>query len=546
MTGITLPRTVMRVPGPLIGAACLVVGLLGAWLSWISIPAFAAAAAILFLLIGYAAFRWPRAALVLVALSAILDRYVVAGLLPASLGFATHASSESLLAVVAIVITVTAMRRGAVWAAIWHPASAFLAAFVLLAFVSALLNGVPPVQGTAGILFTLDAAVLFYLVRMVGFNVRQALLAAAALVGLVFAAGIIAILQALIRPDILGMTALVGRFGEDYRLASIFGDPNVFAALISAAAPFVAVAVVHAPRRRDRWLSAVVLFAMVLPLWLTFSRGGWIGMIAGFSVAMLILDRRAWLVGAVAVALAFVVATTMPRDLGGPIGGQTPPNLIDSTQNRVDTIGSGKDLRTLFIKNGLPILAAHPLLGVGPGMYGGAVADIFGTPVYHAYHTDRLFTNATQNTVDNFWLHLLVEAGIPGTLAFIGALVAIGWPILRLAARSKARRRIVLVGIVSATLSLAVNSTTTMLLEANSVAFVFWFLLSLGSSLVDEQPESKLAAGQDLPDGAQDDADVADEGPLLDVLQVKGDALVEAELPPTANLPETREPRHDR
>ena len=546
MTGLTMPRTVMRMPGTLVAAACLVVGVLGAWVSWFSIPAFAVAVSALFLLIAYAAFRWPRAALVLVALSAILDRYVVAGLLPASLGFATHASSESLLAVVALVITAAAARRGTVWAAIWHPASAFLAAFVLLAFASALLNGVPPVQGTAGLLFTLDAAVLFYLVRMVGFNVRQALLAVSALVGLLFAAGVIAILQALIRPDILGMTALLGRFGEAYRLASIFGDPNVFAALISAAAPFAAVAVVRAPRRRDRWVSGVVLFTMVLPLWLTFSRGGWIGMIAGFSVAMLILDRRVWLVGAVTVALAFVVATTMPRDLGGPIGGQTPPNLINSTQNRVDTIGSGKDLRTLFIKNGLPIVAAHPLLGVGPGMYGGAVADIFGTPIYAEYKTNKLFTNPAQNTVDNFWLHILVEAGILGTLAFIGGLLAIGWPILRLAARSKARRRIVLVGIVSATLSLAVNSTTTMLLEANSVAFVFWFLLGVGSSLVDVPSDSELPAGQDLPGGTQDDADVAHEGPLLDVLEVEGDPLVEAELPPAPNLPEAGEPRQDR
>ena len=285
---------------------------------------------------------------------------------------------------------------------------------------------------------------------------------------------------------------------------------------------------------------------MVLPLWLTFSRGGWIGMIAGFSAAMVILDWRVFIAGAAAVGLAFVVATIMPRNLGGHTGTQAPPNLIQSTTNRVDTIGSGKDLRTLFVRNALPILADHPLLGVGPGRYGGAAADLFGTPVYRAYHTDKLFTNPAQRTVDNFWLHILVEAGILGTLAFIGALAAIGWPILRLAARSRARRRIVLVGIVSAALSLVVNSGTTMLLEANSVAFVFWFLVGLGSSLVDQQTASELAPRQDLPGGAQDDADVADEGPLLNVLDVESHPVVEAEPPPASNLPETGEPRQDR
>lgn len=545
MSEAAMPRAVLRIPGPIVGIAGIALAALGAWLSWSSIPAFAVAAVLLFLLIGYAAYNWPRAALVLVALSAILDRYVVAGLLPSWLGAATHLSSESLLGVAAIVITAVSWRRGTVLKAIWHPASAFLGVFIVLALVSALVNHVPPTQAAAGLVFTLDAVILFYLARMVGFSVRQALLALSALVGLLFVAGMIAILQALIRPDVFGLTALLGRFGEAYRLASIFGDPNVFAALISAAAPFVAVAVARAPRKRDRWVSAFVLLTLVLPLWLTFSRGGWIGTVVGFSVGTLILDRRAWVVGAAAIAIGFVVATTMPRDLAGPIAGQTAPSLIDTTQNRVNAIGSGRDLRTLFIRNAVPILRDHPLLGVGPGRYGGAAADIFGTPVYAAYHTDRLFWDPAQKTVDNFWLHLLIEGGILGTLAFIGALIAIGWPILRLAARTKARRRIVLVGIVAATLSLAVNSTTTMLLEANSVAFVFWFLLGIGSSLVDSAG-SELAAGDDLPGGAQDDPDVSEEGPLLDIRQVERHPLVEAQLAPSADLPETGQPGDDR
>ena len=517
MNEAALPPAVLRIPGPIVGVAGLVLAAIGAWLSWSSIPAFVVAAALFFLLVGYAAYRWPRAALVLVALSAILDRYVVAGLLPTSLGAATHLSSESMLGVAAIVITGVAVRRGTFWRAIRHPSSAFLLAFLVLAALSAAVNGVPPVQGAAGIVFTLDAAVLFYLARMVGFNVRQALLAISALVGLLLASGIIAILQALIRPDVFGLTALLGRFGEAYRLASIFGDPNVFAALISAAAPFAAVAAVRAPRPSDRWISMLILFALVLPLWLTFSRGGWIGMVVGFSVGALILDWRVWTVGAASIALAFAVATVMPRDLAGPIPGQEAPSLIDSTKNRVDTIGSGRDLRTLFIKNAVPILREHPLLGVGPGRYGGAAADIFGTPVYAAYGTNKLFVDPAQKTVDDFWLHLLIEAGILGTVAFVGGLLSIGWPILRLARRSKARRRIVLVGIVSATLCVAVNSTTTMLLEANSVAFVFWFLLGLGSSVVDQGRRSELAAGENLPGGAQDDPDVSDEGPLLNI-----------------------------
>src|SRR5690606_21674908 len=97
------------------------------------------------------------------------------------------------------------------------------------------------------------------------------------------------------------------------------------------------------------------------------------------------------------------------------------PNVIDSTFGRVGTIGEGRDLRTLFVLNGLPILADHPLLGVGPGRYGGAAADLFETPIYAEYGTDALLTSPTQRTVDNFWLHLAVESGVLGTAAFLAA-----------------------------------------------------------------------------------------------------------------------------
>src|SRR4029079_716698 len=58
------------------------------------------------LLLAAASWRWPRVVLMAVVLSPILDRYIVAGLVPASLGFVAHITSEALLAGVAIVIGV--------------------------------------------------------------------------------------------------------------------------------------------------------------------------------------------------------------------------------------------------------------------------------------------------------------------------------------------------------------------------------------------------------------------------------------------------------
>ena len=493
-------RSADKLPVYVVSALALALAVLAVWFSRVSIVGFAVLAALLLALIAYASLRWPRSVLVLVAMSAILDRYVVAGLLPSSYGFATHITSETLLAVAGTTITWIAWRTGTLVTAFRHPATLFLGLYLVLAALSTVVNRVPIAQAVAGVIFTIDAVALFYLARMVGFTLKQSMLAILSLVALLVVASALAVLQALLDPNLLGLNSLVGRFGEPYRLASIFGDPNVFAALLSTTLPFAIAAAVRAPLRRDRWIAVPIVLLLALALWLTFSRGGWIGMIVGFSAAGLILDRRAWLAGAAALLLAYAVVTVMPRDLAVSNTSHQAENPVTSTQSRFQTVGRGDDLRTLFIRNGIPILRDHPLVGVGPGRYGGAAADIFGTPIYAEYKTNRLLTLPDQRTVDDFWLHLIVEFGVIGSVAFIAMMVAIGLPILRGAARSTGWRRVVLFGIAAAALTIIVNSFTTMLLEANSVAFIFWFILGLGSMLaVAARPDSELPSADDLP-----------------------------------------------
>jgi putative inorganic carbon (HCO3(-)) transporter len=463
-----------------IGLAILAV-VAGAAASHVSVAAFAAFAALLVGVVAYASLTWPRAALVVVALSPILDRYLAPGILDPQVEGLAHYVSEGLLVTVGITLAAQGIRRGTLWAALNHPTSAFLLAFLAAAVLSALLNAVPPVQAITGMAFTLDAVAFFFLARLVDFSVRQALMAIGAFIGLMAVAALVALGQALLTPEFLGLYALQGRFGEVYRLASFFGDPNVFAALLSAAAPFVVFGAPGLRTRRGRAWALALAGLLVLALWLSFSRGGWLGAIVGFGIASAILDRRALVVGFVLAMVTFAVAWVMPRDL---LGGQGErPDLVRSTIGRVDAVGHGRDLRVLFVINAIPIVLDHPVLGVGPGKYGGAAADNFGTDVYAAYGTDQLFTNPAQRTVDNFWLHLLGETGVIGALAFMAM---IGIPLIEVIRTARSAiwaRRVLLSGIAAAVLALGVNSVTTMLLEANSVAYVFWFLLGIGSVL---------------------------------------------------------------
>ena len=315
-----------------------------------------------------------------------------------------------------------------------------------------------------------------------GYDPRQALASIGAFLALIVAGALVAVAQAILSPNLLGLTALTGRFGELYRLAAIFGDPNTFAAFLSAAIPFALFGATGLWTLRGRRIALGAGFLLLLALWLSYSRGGWLGAIGGFVIGGLLVDRRAVAVGVLVAVIAFATAVVLPRDLLGPTG-EKRPDVVGSTIGRVETVSAGGDLRVLFMVNALPILADHPILGVGPGMYGGAAADLFGTPVYARYGTDRLFSSPTQRTVDDFWLHLLVETGLLGLLTYWAMILAALTPIVRSARRAAGGRRVALAGIAVAAICLAFNSLTTMLLEANSVAFAFWFLLGIGTQL---------------------------------------------------------------
>jgi O-antigen ligase len=177
------------------------------------------------------------------------------------------------------------------------------------------------------------------------------------------------------------------------------------------------------------------------------------------------------------LVVAYVTAVIMPKGLlAGGVSGYDP---FVTTVNRIENVSHGRDLRWLLIGNAVDIVETHPLLGVGPGRYGGAAASIFGSPIHDQYGIDQLLTQ--QATVDNFWLHLGVEGGVLGITAFLAVIGTALYAPFRALRGEVGSRFAVPAGIVSAAAILCVATVTTMLLEGNTAAFLFWFMLGLGS-----------------------------------------------------------------
>jgi O-antigen ligase len=507
-------RLTPHAAGFLACAAVLLIGAVG--FAHYSTLAFAVVGTLLLLSLGYACWHWPQPTLIALAVIPLFDRYVVSLMIPDELHLVARLFSEGLLLIAAVVIGTRSILEGRFMRAIRQPITIALGGFLALAIGSTLVNGVPVTNAALGIAFTIDAVVLFFLASMLDWRPAHLRAIAATLVIIATVAAVLAIAQVVLSPTILGLAASPGRFGEGHRVGAFFGgNPNMLGAMLAITAPFAFFGTVSLPQRRWRWASAGIGFLLVLALLFTFSRGAWFGLAGAAIITSLLFRPRVILVAAVTAVLAFGVANVLPRNLvtaSGAADGGT--DFIGSTFDRIDTIAEGNDLRVRFIDQGLAILADEPLLGVGPGQYGGAVAQAYGSSLYA-----ELGPRAPARTVDNFWLHLVVEFGVLGTLAYLAIYLVAAIRPIAAAWRQSGERLVLLAGAMATTGVLALDSVTEMLLEGNTFSLPAWLLLGVAAAVrwpaADEpgpdlgrarRDRLELASADDLYHGSNDQA----------------------------------------
>jgi O-antigen ligase len=78
---------------------------------------------------------------------------------------------------------------------------------------------------------------------------------------------------------------------------------------------------------------------------------------------------------------------------------------------------SSREIRILFYQQGIGLYAKKPVLGYGVGQFGGTVA-YQANPKWYDKFGFRLH-GAKPDQVDSFWLHLLVETGALGFIAYL-------------------------------------------------------------------------------------------------------------------------------
>ena len=186
------------------------------------------------------------------------------------------------------------------------------------------------------------------------------------------------------------------------RVFSIFGSPNIMGDYMVMFAPMAAGLAYYFPKTWQKLLAWACAFAMCFACLFTMSRGAWVAMAVAVVLFCLLVDRRLF-----ALLLVAAVAALFLPFVASRIGYLFTEQFAESTAR------GGRASRWHYGLNYLEE-SGHPWLGLGLGMFGGAIA--MQTQIIDQW--DYFY-------LDNYYLKIMVEMGYLGFAFFVLLLAAL-------------------------------------------------------------------------------------------------------------------------
>jgi hypothetical protein len=336
-------------------------------------------------------------------------------------------------------------------------------AFVACGALAALLNDVPLKIALAGFYVTLDYVVMFIALRALelGRSESRAIVLVLFLVSI--AATIAGAIQQTDPKLILFEAQLVIVEGAVARVPAVFEHPNDFGFFMLHGA-VIAVAGALAAERKKLWIAFAII--AIVGVAVSVSRTSYLALFAALALAGLTRSRQ-------------MLKVFLPAGL--VIGLLTSGFVVRGIEARIAKIkAEGGDARLTYAKQSIPAFFDYPLLGVGPGRFGGEVAHRYESPMHQRYGINF---NQSWETIDSFWMHLLVESGAAGVFFFASILVLLAWRARR--ARTRAEdpySRALIEALPMMVVAYLLIALTSMAFEANSTAGLFWTIAGVALS----------------------------------------------------------------
>jgi O-antigen ligase len=253
-----------------------------------------------------------------------------------------------------------------------------------------------------------------------------------------------------------------------YRAYGSFEQPNPFAGFIGLILPLAlalafgfGLQTLHRARTRDRatWqslalfaLTSVIALALLAALYLSFSRGAWLGAVAAMLAMGLFLPKRRWIGLALIGGLLFISLLLYNAGL--------LPATIADRFNDIGRLANVQDVRGVKIndenyavierlahwQSAVYMIEAQPWTGVGFSNY---------QAVYEQYRL--LNWPLALGHAHNIYLNVAAETGLPGLAAYLFMWIAIGALSVRTLRRQHGIARAWVLGLIGAWVHLSTH-----------------------------------------------------------------------------------------
>lgn len=284
-----------------------------------------------------------------------------------------------------------------------HKTGWYIVAFVFVSVMSGILNGVPPAVLMAGIRSYIQYVLVFLFIFSSEMTEED------------FNRLITTLIISEVLFSAVGLVNFyTGKVSLGGRSEGVLSNANALAAYLAFILPFLWFHRVE--KEFLPWLKDLKLRWLGLITFLVFISTGSRSMIIGLGTGLIVVtflklgDFKQKLKLAMMIVLLLGTGIIM-----------TEGHIVE----RFSQVASKKfldpetNVRTYFSRQGWRIFQDKPLLGVGPGRYGGSVSTIWDSPVYAKYGIRSPHDWAGIVQADVFYPHLLAEVGTLGALFFV-------------------------------------------------------------------------------------------------------------------------------
>ncbi|MTI71510.1 MAG: polymerase [Firmicutes bacterium] len=237
------------------------------------------------------------------------------------------------------------------------------------------------------------------------------------------------------------------------RVFSIIGSPNILGSIMTLTIP-MGLSLVYAERKYlKKIFFAISTIAMTGCLVFTFSRGAWIGFIVAMVIFVLLKDKRLIIPGIVFIIIIIIFVPSVTDRMA----------YMMSEHYISRSLEGGRLIRWL---TGIEMLKESPLLGVGLGHFGGAVA----------------MNNNIPGTfyMDNFYLKTAVEMGILGLLAYFYLMYQVViWSYRTLIILEDKYLKNIIIGALSGMTGVLAHNFVENVFEVPMMVTYFWILAGI-------------------------------------------------------------------